>query len=113
MLIGQQHFIVSTLYSQQVSQFDPTRGPIGSQLDRDVEAFPGVIQLVLGSKQLAEIQEIFVIVRIASDCRGDQIDGQIQPVGLPVDQSKKMKRILSLIHISEPTRRTPISYDVF
>jgi hypothetical protein len=58
-----------------------------------MEAFPGLIQLVLVSKQLPEIQEIFVIVRIASDGRGDQIDGQIQPVGPPVDQTKKMERI--------------------
>ena len=49
-----------------------------------------------------------MIVRIASDGRGDQIDGQIRPVGLPMDQTKKMQRIRVL-----RIKRSAARYAVF
>src|SRR5680860_1273207 len=45
---------------------------------------------------------------------GRRIDTQNQPsVSVPFKQAESTLTLLSLIHISEPTRRTPISYAVF
>src|SRR5665647_3174411 len=76
---------------------------------------------------LAEPQEVcHPLVRAAADRRPADletgVDGLDRPHGLPVEREVRrlvgvlpevrQVRLLSLIHISEPTRRTPISYAV-
>src|SRR5664279_2370763 len=95
-----------------------TSSSMSGPLSKICFADPGVVAGVLGhafADGFAEVHDLdaFAHAHDYPHLVFDEQDSQVELVAEPVDHFHQFVCLLSLIHISEPTRRTPISYAVF